>query len=119
MRIFNIEITYRRGPASSTTLEQIMTAISDFAAKQNAFNAAIGADIDALVTSTNGLTDDVAALNAKIAALQASPGAITPEDQKTLDDLTAAGVALQLKTDTAAAKIAALDAQTPPTPPVA
>ena len=119
MRIFNIEITYRRGPASSTTLEQIMSAISDFAAKQSAFNAAIAADIDALVASTNGLTDDVANLNAQIATLQNSPGKISAEDQKTLDDLTTAGAALQLRTDTAAAAAAALDAKTPPVLPVA
>jgi len=94
----DINLYHHRAGDGVITLEQIMTAISDFAAKQTAFNAAI------------------AALNDKIAALQASPGAITPEDQKTLDDLTAA---LQLRTDTAAASAAALDAKTPPVVPAA
>lgn len=80
-----------------------MSAISDFAAKQNAFNDRI----DAAVT---GLQSDIDALNAEILKLQNSPGTITPEDQASLDALQARGEAI-------AAKLEALDALTPPTPP--
>lgn len=80
-------------------------AISDFAAKQDAHNTAISAGID-------GLTTDIQTLNAEIKTLQDSAGAITPEDQATLDRLDAAGQA-------AADKLTALDALTPPPVPAA
>ncbi len=83
----------------------IMSAISDFAAKQDAHNAAIDAAIA-------GLSTDIDTLNAEIKTLQGSAGAITPEDQATLDRLDAAGQA-------AADKLTALDALTPPTVPAA
>ncbi len=87
-------------------LHQIMSAISEFAAKQNTHNDAI----DAAVT---GLTGDIKALNDKIAELQASAGVITPEDQALLDAIDTRGQSI-------ADKLAALDAQTEnaPTPPV-
>jgi len=102
------------GPSVERKLDQIldalqslgdtlMSAISDFAAKQNAFNTEIGADLDAIVAA-------VKALNDQITTLQNSPGTITPADQATLDSLQAAGLALQTKADTTAGK-------TPPTPP--
>lgn len=81
----------------------IMSAISDFAAKQAAFNDRI----DAAVT---GLGGDVASLKDEILKLQNSSGAITPEDQASLD-------AIQARTETIATKLEALDALTPPTPP--
>lgn len=80
-----------------------MSAISDFAAKQQAFNADVSADLDAIQTSITNL-------NALIATLQNSAGAITPEDQATLDELQTEGTALQTKAD-------ALAGKTPPTPP--
>jgi uncharacterized protein YaaN involved in tellurite resistance len=83
--------------------EKIMSAISDFAAKQKAFNATI----DSAIT---GITGDVKTLNDKIAALQASAGTVTPEDQALLDELEAAGNSL-------ASRVTALDDLTPPTPP--
>lgn len=83
----------------------IMSAISDFAAKQNAFNDRI----DAAVT---GLQGDVDALNKTIQDLQNSAGTVTPEDQASLD-------ALQARGEVIAAKLEALDALTPPTPPSA
>lgn len=83
--------------------ERIMSAISDFAAKQNAFNQRIGAAID-------GVVADVKTLNDKIEELQNSGGAITPEDQALLDSLQEQGEAL-------ATKLEALDNLTPPTPP--
>lgn len=82
-----------------------MSAISDFAAKQNAFNDRI----DAAVT---GLQGDVDALNKTIQDLQNSAGTVTPEDQASLD-------ALQARGEVIAAKLEALDALTPPTPPSA
>lgn len=82
----------------------IMEAITAFAKRVNdAF--------DAISTSVDGLTDDVAFLKEQIAALQNSPGTITPEDQATLDGV-------QARVDVLAGKLAALDSTTsrPPTP---
>jgi len=84
---------------------KIMSAISDFAAKQNAFNDRIDKAVDDLV-------GDVKTLNDLITQLQTSSGQITPEDQATLDQLQARASAI-------ADKLEALDAQTPPTPPTA
>ncbi len=83
--------------------ETIMSAISDFAEKQNAHNDQIDAAI-------SGLTEDVKTLNDLIATLQASQGSITPEDQATLDDL-------QARSQVIADKLTALDALTPPPAP--
>jgi peptidoglycan hydrolase CwlO-like protein len=82
---------------------QLMSAISDFAARQTAFNGRI----DAAVT---GLQGDVKFLQDKIDELQNSAGQITPEDQALLDDIDA-------RADAVATKLEALDALTPPTPP--
>src|SRR6185369_5237687 len=75
---------------------KIMSAISDFAAKQTAFNDRQ----DAAVTDLQG---DVQVLNDKITELQNSNGQITPEDQKLLDDITA-------RADAITTKLEALDA---------
>lgn len=82
-----------------------MSAISDFAAKQNAFN-------DRMDTAVADLTGDVKSLNDTIAKLQSSPGTITDEDQASLD-------ALQKRGEAIATKLEALDALTPPKPPAA
>lgn len=82
-----------------------MSAISEFAAKQDAHNIAIDASIA-------GVTGDIQTLNDLIKTLQTSAGTISPEDQATLDRLDAAGQA-------AADKVAALDALTPPVAPTA
>ena len=50
--------------------EAIMTAISDFAAKQNAFN-------DQMDTAITGLTADIKFLGDTILQLQTSPGTLT------------------------------------------
>lgn len=84
---------------------KIMSAISDFAAKQNAFN-------DRMDAAVAGLQGDVKTLNDQIAALQATQGQITPEDQALLDQIEQRG-------DAIATKLEALDALTPPTPPPA
>ena len=80
----------------------IMSAISDFAAKQAAFNDRIDAAIA-------GVTGDIATLNTLIATLQNTPGPISPEDQATLD-------ALEVKGGAIAAKLEALDASIPLAP---
>jgi len=83
--------------------QTIMSAISEFAAKVDAHNAAIDAAVD-------GLTTDIKTLNDEIAALQASQGGISAEDQAALDRIEARGA-------TIADKLTALDALTPPPPP--
>jgi hypothetical protein len=83
----------------------VMSAISDFATAQKAHNDRV----DAALT---GLSGDIDTLNATIATLQGTQGAITAEDQTLLDTLQAQGEAL-------AARIEAADALTPPAvPPV-
>jgi predicted nucleic acid-binding Zn-ribbon protein len=82
---------------------KIMSAISDYAAAQAAFNTEVSSDLDAIQTA-------ITALNAQITTLQNSPGPISPADQATLNDLQTAGKALQDKAD-------ALAGKTPPTPP--
>lgn len=84
---------------------KIMSAISEFAVRQNQFNDRI----DNAVTSIQG---DVKFLSDKITEMQNSPGPISPEDQASLDALQARSAAL-------ADKIEALDALTPPAPPSA
>lgn len=85
------------------TGKEIMSKISEFATKQNAFNDRV----DAAVT---GLQQDIKTLNDLIEQLQNSPGEITPEDQASLD-------ALEQRGDAIAAKLEALDALTPPPVP--
>jgi hypothetical protein len=80
--------------------EEIMSAISEFAAKQNAFNTRLDAALA-------GIGSDIKTLNDKIAELQGSPGEVTPEDQALLDSLQTSAEAL-------AAKFEAVDAMTPP-----
>lgn len=80
-----------------------MSVISDFAAKQKAFNDRTGAAID-------GIVADIGVLNDKITELQNSAGQVTPEDQALIDDLQAKGEAL-------ASRAEALDNERPPTPP--
>ncbi len=82
-----------------------MSAISDFAAKQNAFN-------DRQDKAISGLTDDIKNLTDEIAKLQASAGQITPEDQALLDGI-------QTRAQGISDKLDALDALTPPVAPTA
>ena len=76
-----------------------MSAISDFAAKQNEFNALMAAGLD-------GIQTDLAALKALIEQLQNSAGQITPEDQALLDQI-------QSQTEAMAGRVQEIDAQTP------
>lgn len=82
-----------------------MSAISEFSVKQNSFN-------DRIDTAVTGLVSDIQTLNETIAKLQATSGVITPEDQGLLDQI-------QTRSSAVADKLDALDALTPPVPPVA
>ncbi len=84
-------------------LDTIMSKISDFAAAMATFNDRQ----DAAITDLQG---DVKNLSDQIAALQATSGAITPEDQALLDGI-------QARAKTVADKLEALDAVTPPAAP--
>jgi uncharacterized phage infection (PIP) family protein YhgE len=85
--------------------DSIMSAISDFATAQTAFQ-------DRMDTAVAGLQGDVKNLTDQISALQASTGTITPADQALLDGI-------QARASTITDKLAALDALTPPVlPPV-
>lgn len=87
------------------TKEEIMSAISDFAAKVKAHQ-------DKIDTAVSGLSGDVQALKDKITQLQNSAGQISPEDQALLDGIEA-------KASDVAGKLAALDDLTPPPAPPA
>jgi len=111
--------TYYLWSTTNQTLENIMSAISEFAAKQKAYNERQATAIDGLVSSVSGITDDVKALNDKITELQNSQGGVTPEDQALIDALQTQGEALATRLEGVSAAAAALDAQTPrvvPTP---
>ena len=86
-------------------VDNIMSAISDFAVKQKAHNYRVDVAIA-------GLTGAIQGLNDLIKKLQNSSGQISAEDQATLDSLDAAG-------ESAASKLEALDALTPPVVPAA
>src|SRR6266566_6605527 len=77
---------------------QLMSAISDFTTKLSAF-------FDRQDTAITDLQGDVKNLTDQIAALQASPGTITPADQALLDGITA-------RASTISDKLDALDALT-------
>ncbi len=82
-----------------------MSAISEFAAKQDAHNAKVAADLDTI-------SGKIADMNTLIGQLQNSSGSVTPEDQALLDKIEAAGKDLEAKADAVAGVV-------PPTPPVA
>lgn len=100
-----------------TQLQNIMTKISDFAAKQQAHNSAVDAALDKVNTSVTGITGDISTLNALIKQLQDSQGQISAEDQATLDQLEAAGKALEDKASALSDAAAAADSLTPPPVP--
>jgi hypothetical protein len=97
--------------------EKIMSAISEFATKQKAFNDRQAAAIDSAVTALTGLTGDIVELNRKITELQNSSGGVTVEDQKTIDELQVQGEAVATKAEALAAALQTLDSQTPPVVP--
>lgn len=81
-------------------VENAMSKISDVGAAMNAY-------FDRQAVAIDGVKGDVDWLVAKIAELQASSGAVSAEDQATLD-------ALQARAGVMADKVEALDAMTPP-----
>lgn len=97
----------------------IMSAISDYLAKQAAFNARQEAAIESVTGSLSGLTEDVIELNRVIVELQNSSGGVTPGDQALITEAETKGAALTARLETFATALEALNAQTPPTvPPV-
>lgn len=101
------------------TRKIIMSAFTDFAAKQKAFNERQAAAMEVAATSLSGLTGDIAELNRKIEDLQNSSGGVTPEDQVLIDDLQTQGEAVAAKAEALATALKALDEATPPAvPPV-
>lgn len=94
-----------------------MSALSDFLAKQTAFNSRQATAIDAVVAGVAGVSADVDTLNAKITELQNSIGTVSPEDQAAIDSLQAQGEALSTKLEAASTALTALDAANPPPPP--
>lgn len=85
-------------------IQKIMSVISDFAERLAAHNARVE-------TALTGLSEDVAALKAKIEELQNTPGGITAEDQELLNQI-------EVQVGSVADRLEGLDQMTPPTPPV-
>lgn len=81
----------------------IMSAISDFASRQNAFNTRIDSAVE-------GIQTDVTSLREVIEKLQNTPGAITPEDQALLDTI-------ERRAEGLTTKLEALNAMEPPVVP--
>ena len=81
----------------------IMSIISDFTTKLNVF-------FDRQDKAVSDLQGDVDNLTKQIAALQASAGTVTPEDQALLDGI-------QARASSVSDKLDALDALTPPVTP--
>jgi len=84
--------------------ERIMSLIKEFADAQNAFN-------DRMDAAVSDLVGDIKNLNDQIAALVAQAGNLSDEDKALLDGL-------QVRSQSIAEKLDALNAQTPPVVPV-
>jgi len=97
--------------------EILMSKISEFAAAQNAYNDRADAAVAGIQSSVSGVQGDVTAMKELIEKLQNSPGELTPEDQKTLDELSARSGPAVDKLEAAASALKALDEMTPPPPP--
>ena len=93
-----------------------MSAIENYSAKVDAAFVAIGSSVDSIVASVAGVSGDVQRLKDIIAALQASAGTVTPEDQALLDKSEAAVNALSSRVSGVKDALAALDAQTEEAP---
>lgn len=95
-----------------------MSAIENYAAKVDAAFTEIGASVDSIVTSVSGVSGDVQRLKDLIAALQASAGTVTPEDQALLDKSETAVNAIAVRVSGVKDALAALDAATEEAPTV-
>ncbi len=101
--------------ALGKTEREIMSALSDFLAKQKAFNDRQAKAIDDVVAGVAGVTTDVATLNQKIVDLQNSLGdVVTPEDKVAIASLVEQGEAVATKLEAASTALTALDAANPP-----
>lgn len=83
-------------------LNKMASAIQDFAAK-------VQANFDKTTADLDGISTEISDLNAKIVALQNSPGTISAEDQAALDAIVAASARVTSKADALVL---------PPVPPV-
>lgn len=68
-------------------MEELMKQVEDFEARQKARN-------EALAGGLGKIKADIKVLDDKITAFQNSPGTLSPEDQKRLDDLETTSQAL-------------------------
>jgi hypothetical protein len=75
--------------------EQIMSALTDFAAKANAALAEANTSLDNIVTDEAALAKSIADLQAQIAA---GGSVLTPEDQAALDSVASTAAALATRT---------------------
>lgn len=83
---------------------KVMSKITDFVAQQEEYNARLDKSID-------GIVGDIRGLHEEITNLQNSSGQLSAEDQAALDRV-------QARTRALVEKAEALDALTPPKPPV-
>jgi uncharacterized FlgJ-related protein len=88
-----------------------MSAVSDFFATQMAYNDRQGVAISRIMEDVNAQNAVITALNARIVELLASSGQISADDQAMLNDL-------QQRGESISTALEALDALTPPAPPV-
>lgn len=105
--------------ATKADLEKVtqkVMALGEQLARIEAELTAVGTSVDEVVTSVEGVTQDVAQLKALIEKLQNSQGGVTPEDQATIDKLEATIAALGVKSKSVADAVKALDEATAPTP---
>lgn len=101
-RLANVE-----GQLASIQLAKILKKLEVIMSKISEYGDAVRGYFTDLNASLTGLTSDVAEMKALIEKLQNSPGEISPEDQKTLDELQALAKG-------AAATAKELDERTPP-----
>lgn len=92
----------------ATTSEQIKA----YPDQVNAQLSSIETNVDQLVTSTQGVSADVAFIKAKLDAIQNSPGTLSPEDQASLDQASARTTAVADKLSGVAAQLKSLDEAT-------
>jgi hypothetical protein len=94
--------------------ELLMSKLDQSIADLTAVNDVNAANIAILTDAVNGVSGDIANLNAQIAALQAALPGITPEQQAALDAVVAAQQALSVNLAGQIANLVVVDAQTPP-----
>jgi len=93
-----------------------MSVVSDFLAKQKAFNDRDDAATSAIVTSVDGLTGDIKTLNDTILALRdAADG--SPEERQLMTQLESQGEAAATKLEGISTALKTLDDSTPPSVP--